>query len=458
MYNFKGTIVRILEITLKDYKNISYGTVKTASIFNIENNLVDIRGIYGQNGSGKTSIISAIGLIKEIFMGRALPDDIHEYIMHGKDETEIEVLFYIKNNSNKYKVKYNIVIANKEDESFIKEESLYYWDKNLVNDRWNRQKGLIINKSNRNYILPKYRNDEIVELYEESSDFIVNKKIKFQNRKSFIFSDEIINLINENLDRISKEYEIVDILKDYAISNLFVIDNKQLALSDANILLPMNFKNYKGNRDISMGVMPIGLEKPTYLPRGAIDEIKTSLISSNKVINEIIPGLTINLKELSVQISKSGMEEVLVELMSCRKGVEIPIRYESDGIKKIVAVLHLLIAMFNYNSMTVLIDELDSGIFEYLLGEILEIIEERAKGQLIFTSHNLRPLEVLDKNNLIFTTTNPKNRYIKLRNVKTNNNLRDMYYRDLILDGQEEIIYDKTNHAMIARAFRKAGE
>ena len=114
--------------------------------------------------------------------------------------------------------------------------------------------------------------------------------------------------------------------------------------------------------------------------------------------------------------------------------------------------------MFNYNSMTVLIDELDSGIFEYLLGEILEILEQRGKGQLIFTSHNLRPLEVLDKNNLIFTTTNPNNRYIKLKNVKTNNNLRDMYYRDLILGGQEETIYDKTNSARIARAFRKAGE
>ena len=148
----------------------------------------------------------------------------------------------------------------------------------------------------------------------------------------------------------------------------------------------------------------------------------------------------------------------MVELLSCRKDVEIPVRYESDGIKKIIAVLHLLIAMFNYKSMTVLIDELDSGIFEYLLGEILEIIEQRGQGQLIFTSHNLRPLEVLNKENLVFTTTNPKKRYIKLKNIKTNNNLRDFYYRDLILGGQDEVLYDRTNSAKITRAFRKAGE
>lgn len=83
---------------------------------------------------------------------------------------------------------------------------------------------------------------------------------------------------------------------------------------------------------------------------------------------------------MKIQTSKSGVEEVAVELFSCRKDMEIPIRYESDGIKKIVAVFHMLIAMFNYESMTVLIDELDSGVFEYLLGEILEILEQRVKG------------------------------------------------------------------------------
>ena len=64
------------------------------------------------------------------------------------------------------------------------------------------------------------------------------------------------------------------------------------------------------------------------------------------------------------------------------------------------------------------IDELDSGIFEYLLGEILRIISEKGKGQLIFTSHNLRPLETIDKGFVAFTTTNVNNRYIRFSNVK----------------------------------------
>ncbi len=458
MNDSRGTVVRILEISLKDHNNVCNGRIKTADISNVENNILDIRGIYGQNGSGKTSIIDAIGLIKMVLMGKSLPEDVHECITYGKDQTEIEVLFYIENDIGKYKVRYNIVIEKNGKESFIKREEIYYWDKVEDDSKWSKQKGLIINKNNKNYILPRYRYDEIIRLYDEESDFIVDKKINFKDRKSLIFSDEFIGLINKNLEKIGKEYLVLQILRHYATYNLFIIDNKQLALSDANILLSINPKNNRFNKGISMEVMSVGLEEPTYLSKETIDEIQASLVSSNRVINEIIPGLTIKLKELGARTAKSGTEEIQVELFSCRDEVEIPMRYESDGIKKIIAILHLLIAMFNYNSITVLIDELDSGIFEYLLGEILEILEERGKGQLIFTSHNLRPLEVLDKNNLIFTTTNPNNRYIKLKNVKTNNNLRDMYYRDLVLGGQEENIYDSTNSARIARAFRKAGE
>ena len=37
-------------------------------------------------------------------------------------------------------------------------------------------------------------------------------------------------------------------------------------------------------------------------------------------------------------------------------------------------------------------------MFEYLLGNILSVFKERGKGQLLFTSHNLRALEVIKDN------------------------------------------------------------
>ena len=146
------------------------------------------------------------------------------------------------------------------------------------------------------------------------------------------------------------------------------------------------------------------------------------------VLEQIIPGLTIHFKDLGTQVLENGEEGSRIQLMSHKNNREIPLNYESEGIKKIVSILQLLIVVYNQTSITVAIDELDSGVFEYLLGELLGIISERGKGQLIFTSHNLRPLETLDRGFIAFTTTNPHKRYVRMTNVKENSNLRDFYF------------------------------
>ena len=81
-----------------------------------------------------------------------------------------------------------------------------------------------------------------------------------------------------------------------------------------------------------------------------------------------------------------------------------------------------------------MIDELDSGIYEYLLGECLEVMQDKAKGQLIFTSHNLRPLEILENDSLLYTTVNPENCYIicgrsSLAGKKKNSTMKQIYMR-----------------------------
>ena len=88
----------------------------------------------------------------------------------------------------------------------------------------------------------------------------------------------------------------------------------------------------------------------------------------------------------------------------------------------------------------------------------MHILSEKGKGQLIFTSHNLRPLETIDRGFIAFTTTNPENRYIRFTNIKTTNNLRDFYFRDIVLGEQNEPVYEMTNNAEIALALREAGE
>ncbi len=88
---------------------------------------------------------------------------------------------------------------------------------------------------------------------------------------------------------------------------------------------------------------------------------------------------------------------------------------------------------------------------------MLYIFKKSAKGHLIFTSHNIRALEMIDKESIMFSTTNPDNRFIHMKIVRECNYLRNMYISSIKLGGQSEQIYEETDSLKIARAFRKAG-
>ena len=45
-----------------------------------------------------------------------------------------------------------------------------------------------------------------------------------------------------------------------------------------------------------------------------------------------------------------------------------------------------------------------------------------------------------------------------MKNIKEDNNVRKVYYRDIIVQDQEEVLYDSANTASLALAFRKAGK
>ena len=186
--------------------------------------------------------------------------------------------------------------------------------------------------------------------------------------------------------------------------------------------------------------------------------VRESFRSMNAVLKEMIPGMQIEIRDFGEEIGPEGVRGSRVQLLSCRNGRSIPLHYESEGIKKLLSVLQLLIWSFNHRSATIAIDELDSGVFEYMLGELLRIFSEQGRGQLIFTSHNLRPLETLDKNCIAFTTVNPMNRYVRMKGIMANNNLRDCYFRRILTETDGDALYIYTDNAKLSYAMRTAGE
>ena len=73
------TIVRLKNISLKNIKNIKSGIITTNSLFNSMQK-ADVIGIYGSNGSGKTTVIEACNLLKTLLSCSRLPQN-SEYLL-----------------------------------------------------------------------------------------------------------------------------------------------------------------------------------------------------------------------------------------------------------------------------------------------------------------------------------------------------------------------------------------
>ena len=143
-------------------------------------------------------------------------------------------------------------------------------------------------------------------------------------------------------------------------------------------------------------------------------------------------------KKLIKQVD--DISEFAVEIYVVRDGQEIPIENESTGIIKIISLLSTLIYYIQDEKAIIIIDELDIHIFEYLLAIMLEKMSKYAKGQLIFTAHNLLPMEKLNRNSIIISSKKDKEViYTYLNGTSSTTNLRNKYLRSQSLWSEENI-------------------
>ena len=453
-------VVRLSSLTLKNIKNVKNGTIvmPLTNERKFEYGRAEVLGIYGQNGSGKTAIVDALYFLQSIMIGEALDQRILDYIDTDSLNAEINAEFNIFGDNVLYEVGYHIIFSKAEDGITIEREYLncainrdgYRTNKNIFMDYQKNQTEIIFK--------PLKRLDELVGKDKNTQmDLIVARKMAEKSNCSYIFGKDSRQIFLKKNDKFEDYARVIHALFVFALRDLFVINSSHSGVISANFLLPMAFRIEKEKKGMK-GDFAVPLMEPVILDierKNILDEIVNQI---NTVLYTIIPGMSIEVKDYGQQAMDSGEEGWKVELMSNRDGKRtIPIRMESEGIIKIVSILNVLIQAFGNPSICLIIDELDAGIFEYMLGELLDIFNKSAKGQLIFTSHNLRALEMLDKDSIMFSTANPNNRYIHMKNVKGSNNLRSMYIRSITLGGQEEKIYEETDSLKIARAFRKAG-
>ncbi len=455
------SIVRLSSLKISNIKNVRVGQIVMPNTCqkHLTYKTAEVLGLYGQNGSGKTAVIDTLYYLQKIMIGSTLDKKVADYIDAASDQAEIIADFNIFIETIIYEVSYKIILQRSGDGANIVRETLSCAI-NKNDSRSNKTVFIDYRRSqSENVFAPKKRFDEVVEANAENkTDLIVARKIAEKSNCSYIFGEGSREIFCQDYENHFRHYsEVIKALFQFALKDLFVIRNTHSGVISANFLLPMAFKIEQ--KEIGMkGDFAVPLTEPVVLNEERKKILDMIVEQINMVLFTIIPGMKIDVYHYGMQLTDSGENGYRVELVSVRENMPpIPIRMESEGIIKIISILNALIQAFGNPSICLAVDELDAGIFEYMLGELLDIFNKSAKGQLIFTSHNLRALEMLDKDNIMFSTVNPERRYIRMKNVKASNNLRDTYIRGITLGGQDEIIYEETDSLRIARAFRKAG-
>ena len=88
-------LIRLTLIDLEHVKNVEKGHLDFRSPQGLGS--ASLLGLYGQNGSGKTALIEAIGLLKDVMSGASVSRSYKDFISQDKEYAQLCFGFEIQN-------------------------------------------------------------------------------------------------------------------------------------------------------------------------------------------------------------------------------------------------------------------------------------------------------------------------------------------------------------------------
>ena len=409
----------------KSLKDIEFNLNKTKTKTN------QFISIYGENGSGKTNIVELFKLLQQSTMSRAtdiamnkMPKEFWKIQEEVSDQlpTEIRQIFQLSFNLKEYRmldeeeateIEYGFKINNKDGFYYIKfndeiiEEKLYYMagKQRAYLFQINKENNKIIKNLNKNIFINEKYNEELIDGID-----------KYWGKYTFLslLSFEVIEKNKDYIDNnISKNImEVIDKIWSMTVH----------ADKGALKIIPDGFIKVRKLNNIQQGIV-----KKDKLP-----EIK----KYENVLNIFFTQAYADIKEVKYKITKKedrNHYEINFYKMIGGQIKSIPSKLESDGTRRILNQFDTIIG--SLLGETVIIDEIDNGIHDVLMKNIIMSIKDEITGQLIITTHNTLLLEILPKENIyILSTDYNGNKTINSikeygTKIQKNNNARDLYFK-----------------------------
>lgn len=409
----------------KSLKDIEFNLNKTKTKTN------QFISIYGENGSGKTNIVELFKLLQQSIMSRAtdiamnkMPKEFWKIQEEMSDQlpTEIRQIFQLSFNLKEYRmldeeeateIEYGFKINNKDGFYYIKfddeiiEEKLYYMagKQRAYLFQINKENNKITKNLNKNIFINEKYNEELIDGIDKYWG-----KYTFLSLLSFETIEKNKDYINNNISK-----NIIEVIDRVWLMTVHV-DKGALKI------IPDGFVKVRKLNNIQKGIV-----KKDKLP-----EIK----KYENVLNIFFTQAYADIKEVKYEINEKEDRihyELYFNKMIGGQIKSIPSRLESDGTRRILNQFDTIIG--SLLGETVIIDEIDNGIHDVLMKNIIMSIKDEITGQLIITTHNTLLLEVLPKENIYILSTdrngNKTINSIKEYGIKIqkNNNARDLYFK-----------------------------
>ena len=329
----------------------------------------NVKGIFGPNGIGKTSIIKGMDILRKISLNdNYLTNDFNiiilDKIINKKiEKAKLEVEFLVIKNKKRYRYIHSITIARTSTKEIkILNEKIIKKDPNTDQILWQIliENGIIKNDS-------IHKGDLKAQIIDVTKNLLEKRSVVNIVKSSLLESTD--------LENIYYFYKKLYIKLDRGDSHF------TYALLDNILKAPMKdevpFNNSIGNYDMT-------------IPKNSLEVFEDYLRRMIKFLKIFKP----NLKNIEYE-KKEDEEYYYINILFVYNNYKVDYEFESMGIKNLFSLFTYFRALSD--DEVVVIDEIDTSIHDIYLNKLIEFFAVDGKGQLVFTAHNITLLQTLKK-------------------------------------------------------------
>lgn len=352
-----------------------------------------VKAIYGENGSGKSALITAVKIFKKLvltpnYLSESKTQDFLNEIINKNGKTfRIGMEFFV-GEPNEFKIYQYIVQLGKELNGLyeIQYECLKQKNGNYTNSKYQS----VFECQNGELIFIDSSEQEAARIQKKTINLLSTHSFLYlyvmNVDTNFLFGDKRdTELFLSVIPCITLSALIKVYLEEEDQHELFFIQKRLKESGSEGQEFVKAFLEDKDNINLSLGVNEKFVEKEHFNKYQKKVEQLTQFIMLFKP----------DLVSIDIDAKEDG-ERYVCNLNLNYGDYVINKEFESTGIKKLIRLFDCFTVASNGG--IVFVDEMDSNLNDVYLCKLIEYFMYYGKGQLCFTTHNLDPMSVLKEN------------------------------------------------------------